>query len=90
MKELEIRYVAHITTLTDSVKEWIQTDSTTLRELICELDHRYSGFKEVFINPDSGALQMNSMIYYSNEGQPPVAVVDLGHPIQDKAIVTFW
>jgi hypothetical protein len=90
MKNLELRYVAHITTLTNTVKEWHQTDSTNLRELIGELDDQYSGFEQVFINPESGNLQMNSMIYYSNQGQPPVAVVELDHPIQDKAIVTFW
>ena len=88
--ELELRYVAHITTLTHSVKEKYRTNADTLRDLIDELDKTYVGMKQTFINPHSGTLQLNAMVYYSTEGETPFAVVNLDIPIQDNAIVTFW
>jgi molybdopterin converting factor small subunit len=90
MRDLELRYVAHITTLTRTVKEKYRTNADTLRDLINELDEIYLGIKQTFINAQSGALNLNAMIYYSIEGEPPFAVVDLDQPIQENAVVTFW
>jgi hypothetical protein len=90
MISLELRYVAHITTLTHTVKEAYISHSATLRELICELDGRFHGFQEVFIHPQSGALKLEAMIYYAEPGQPPISVIDLGRPLTDRSVITFW
>ena len=90
MKEIELRYVAHITTLTSSTKERCLSDANTLRELIDELDRKFKGFREIFIHQETGGLNLNAMIYYSNEGEVPVSVINLDHPIKDKSTVTFW
>lgn len=90
MIALELRYVAHITTLTHAVRETHESQATTFRELVGELDQRFPGFQEVFIHPQTGALRLNAMIYYSEPGKPPVAVINLDRPLSDQGVVTFW
>jgi molybdopterin converting factor small subunit len=90
MIELELRYVAHITTLTGLTKERCRTDAGTLRALIDELETRYAGFYRAFVNSETGGLNLNAMIYYCDAGQTPLAVVDLDHPLKDGGVVTFW
>lgn len=90
MIELELRYVAHITTLTNSVRERYCTGVSTLRGLIDELDIKYAGFRQVFVDQETEGLNLNAMIYYSDEGQVPKSIIDLDHPIKDRATVTFW
>jgi hypothetical protein len=90
MKQLELRYVAHVTTITDILQEGHQTEAVTIRELLDELDARYGGFHELFVNPGTGELNLNTMIYYSDPGEVPDSVIDLDHPVGDGGTVTFW
>jgi len=90
MKQLELRYVAHITTITGILQEGHQTKASTVRELLDELDARYGGFRELFVSPKTGQLNLNAMIYYSDPGEVPISVIDLGHPVGDGGTVTFW
>ena len=90
MNQIELHYVAHVTALTHSLKEVLATQAGTLRDLIDELDERYSGFREMFVDEGTRQLKLNVMIYYSDVLQHPVAVVDLDRPVRDHAIVTFW
>jgi molybdopterin converting factor small subunit len=90
MTELELRYVAHITTLTNKVKERYAPRSPTLRGLVDELEVKYKGFSRVFVDSETGGLKLNAMIYYSDTGQTPEAIIDLDHPIKDGAKVIFW
>jgi hypothetical protein len=90
MKRLELRYVAHITTLTNRWMEQVQSQATSLRELVTELDDRFPGFVATFIDAQTGRLTWNTMIYYSNPGEVPISVTDLDQPICDGAVITFW
>ena len=90
MKQLELRYVAHITTLTGVLKEVYRTEAATLRGLLEELDARYGGFRETFIHPQTNQLNLNAMIYYREQGKVPSAVIDLDQPLADGGAVTFW
>lgn len=90
MKEVELRYVAHITDITGVPKERYRTDASTLRDLVEELEARYGGFREAFVDPATGRLRWNAMIYYRGPEEVPVAVVDLDQPLGDGAAVTFW
>ena len=90
MKQLELRYVAHVTTLTSILQESHQTEAATLRELVDELDVRYGGFRELFVSPETGQLNLNTMVYYSDPGEVPISVIDLDHPIRDSGTITFW
>lgn len=90
MKELELRYVAHVTTITSRLGETWQTESATVRELLAELDEVYGGFREMFVSPETKQLQLNALIYYSDPGEVPVSVIDLDHPLGDGGKVTFW
>ena len=90
MKQLELRYVAHVTTITDVLEEGHRTGVSTIRELVEELDVRYDGFCELFVHPETGQLNLNAMIYYSDRGEVPVSVIDLGRPVKDGGTVTFW
>ena len=90
MIEVELRYVAHITTLTGLTKERRLTGAGTLRALIDELEARFAGFRQTFVDRLSGGLNLNAMIYYCDVGQTPLAVIDLDRPLRDGAVVTFW
>ena len=90
MKQLELRYVAHVTVLTRQLVESRPTAAASLRELVAELDERYPGFDALFVDPETGKLKLNTMIYYGAPGQVPVTVIDLDQPIDDGATVTFW
>ncbi|MBC7225183.1 MAG: molybdopterin synthase sulfur carrier subunit, partial [Anaerolineae bacterium] len=41
MKEVELRYVAHVSDITGVLKERYQTKAATLRDLVEELEARY-------------------------------------------------
>jgi hypothetical protein len=90
VKQLELRYVAHVTTLTNCLLESYQTTASSLRELVAELDGAYPGFREMFVNPETGMLSWNAMIYYGAPGQVPISVIDLDQRIEDGGTVTFW
>lgn len=90
MKQLELRYVAHVTTLTHCLLEGYQTTASSIRELVAELDGAYPGLQEMFVNPAIGTLNLNAMIYYGAPGKVPISVIDLDHPIGDGGTVTFW
>jgi hypothetical protein len=90
MKQLELRYVAHVTTLTSLLLEDHQTEASSIRELVEELDAHYPGFHRLFVSPETGKLNLNTMIYYSDPGEVPISVIDINHPIRDGGTVTFW
>ncbi len=90
MKQLELRYVAHVTTITRILQEDYQTEASTIRELLDELDARYGGLRGLFVNPDTGQLNLNTMIYYSDPGKIPVSVIDLDHQVVAGGTITFW
>jgi hypothetical protein len=91
MLTLELRYIAHVAMLTgNTLKEPWQTSTSTMRELLDELDAHYGGFTEMFIDPATGQIRLNAMIYYNKEGEVPISVIDIDHPLSDKGIVTFW
>jgi hypothetical protein len=90
MKQLELRYVAHVTAVTAILHEKYRTGVATIRELVSELNGRYGGFGELFVNPETGQLNLNAMIYYSDPGEVPVSVIDLDQLVNDGATITFW
>jgi hypothetical protein len=97
VKQIEVRYVAHVTALTglslesaDAGGGPYRTDASSIRELVEELEARYPGFFELFVNPGSGRLNLNAMIYYGDPGEVPISVIDLDQPIRDGGTVTFW
>jgi molybdopterin converting factor small subunit len=90
MKQLRLRYVAPVYPITGKLMEEYQTEKNTLRELIQELDEKYGGFVQMFIEPQTGRLTLNTMIYYGEEGKVPVSVLELDQEISDGARITFW
>lgn len=90
MKRIELRYVAATYPITSRLSEIYETDATTLRDVIGELDERYGGFDEMFIEPDSGRLTLNTMIYYGERNAVPKGVLDADLPVADGAVITFW
>jgi len=90
VRQLDLRYIAHVTMVTGTLEESYQTDVSTVRELLDGLDARYSGFRDIFVNPETGQMNLNAMIYYSDVGEVPVSIIDLDHAINDGGTVTFW
>jgi hypothetical protein len=87
---LDLCYVGHVSAATALLKETYQTNASTLMELIEELEKKHRGFRDIFVNGETGRMNLNAMIYYGGEGEVPLPITDLNHPIQDSAIITFW
>jgi hypothetical protein len=90
MKELHLRYAGPVVPITGILEEYCKTEAMTLRDLLAELDGKYGGFDEIFVNRKTRQLNFNAMIYYGEPGKVPVAVIDLDQPVEDHAKITFW
>jgi hypothetical protein len=90
VNQLELRYVAHVTTLTGRLRERYGTAASSVRDLLVELDRMYPGFQALFVNPRTQGLNLNSMIYVAAPGEIPISVIDLEQPLEDGGIITFW
>lgn len=90
MKELRLRYAGSVVPITGILEEYHKTEVMTLRDLLTELDRRYGGFDEIFVNRKTRQLNFNAMIYYGEPGKVPVAVIDLDQSVEDHAKITFW
>jgi hypothetical protein len=55
-----------------------------------DLDERYGGFTEMFINKTTGRLNLNTMIYYREIHKSSITVLDIGQPVNEGAKITFW
>lgn len=90
MKRLELRYVAAVYPITSTLSEQYDTSANTVRELITELNERYGGFSEMFLDLKTDGLTLNTMIYYGEEGSVPKGVLDADQEISGGATLTFW
>ncbi len=90
MSLLNLRYVGHISTVTGLLTEDYQTNTSILIDLIEELELRHMGFRSVFVDEETGRMRLNTMIFYGREGEVPLPMTDLHHPIQDGGVITFW
>lgn len=90
MNTFQLVYVAHVCMLSGVLKEQFSSQASTMRQLIEELDQKYGGFVEMFIDATSRQLRLNAAIYYSPPGQLPVSVIDLDQAVQDQGVITFW
>ena len=90
MKQLHLRYVASAVPITGILDEQYRSEAGTVRELLDELDKRYGGFQEMFIDERTGRLNIKAMIYYAAQGKVPNTVIDLEQPIEEGAKITFW
>ena len=89
-KKLNLRYVAATYPITGIMDEEFRSEAATIRELLEELDAKYGGFMEMFINQTTGGLNLNTMIYYGEKEKVPVAVLNIEEPVSDGARITFW
>jgi hypothetical protein len=87
---LNLKYATWIITVTGKWEETIKTESKTIYELISELDKKYPGFKDIFIPPNLGKLNIRTMIYLMRSGQLTKGVVDLHEKLQDNDSLLFY
>ncbi len=90
MKKLNLQYVAAVYPITRKLGEFYETDACTIGDLIRELDGKYGGFSEMFLDTAASVLTLNTMIYYGEIGSVPRGVLKPDQPILDGATITFW
>lgn len=90
MKTIHLRYVAGVIPITGVLDETYTTQAGTLRELLDELDAKYGGLRQMFIDETTNRLNLNTMIYYGEAGKIPFPVIDLDQSVEDGAKATFW
>jgi len=87
---LHLRYATWIITLTGKWEEYLETESKTMLELICELDKKYPGFKDIFIPPEIGKLNIRTAINLSRSGKPTKGVIDPEEKLFDNDMLLFY
>ncbi len=90
MREIHLKYATWIITVTGKWEETIKTKSKTISELLSELDKTYPGFKDIFIPPNIGKLNIRTMIYLTRSGQPTKGIVDPQEKLGDKDSLLFY
>jgi hypothetical protein len=90
MIRLKLRYLAHVSMVTGTLQEFHETQSSSLRALLAELDQRYQGFQNLFVSPDGLGLNLNAMIFHQPPGKLPGPALDLNTPLENDATLTFW
>ena len=90
MPMLHLRYATWIITLTGKWEEYLETESKTMLELICELDKKYPGFKDIFIPPEIGKLNIRTAINLSRSGKPTKGVIDPEEKLFDNDMLLFY
>lgn len=90
MIRLKLRYLAHVSMVTGILQEFHETQATSLKTLLDELNQRYHGFQDLFIHSEGGGVNLNAMIFYQPLGKLPAPMIDLNSPLQDGATLTFW
>ena len=90
MPMLHLRYATWIITLTGKWEEYLETESKTMLELICELDKKYPGFKDIFIPPEIGKLNIRTAINLSRSGKPTRGVIDPEEKLFDNDMLLFY
>ena len=90
MRKLSLEYIGHVSAITNRLAEEYNTKAVSLRDLVEELEQRYRGFRQVFIDHTTGQLNLNAMIYYASPGELPSAILNLDQPVHDGSRVTFW
>lgn len=90
MPVLHLRYATWIITLTGKWEEYLETESKTMLELICELDKKYPGFKDIFIPPEIGKLNIRTAINLSRSGKPTKGVIDPEEKLFDNDMLLFY
>lgn len=90
MPAIHLKYATWIITVTGKWEEIIQTKSKTISDLILELDKIHPGFKDIFIPPQVGKLNIRTMIYLTRSGQPTKGVVDLHERLEDNDTLLFY
>jgi hypothetical protein len=90
MIRLKLRYLAHVSMVTGILQEFHETQSTSLKALLGELDQRYRGFQDLFVSSEGKGLNLNAMIFYQSPGKLPAPAIDLNFTLENGATLTFW
>jgi molybdopterin converting factor small subunit len=90
MIRLKLRYLAHVSMVTGVLQEVCETQATSLKALLDELDQRYGGFQDLFLSSKGSGFNLNAMIFYQPPGKIPAPAMNLQSPLEDGATLTFW
>jgi hypothetical protein len=90
MVVINLQYATWIITVTGKWQESIDTDSKTIFELILDLDKKYPGFKDIFIPPEIGKLNIRTGINLIRSGSPSKGVIDPNEKIMKNDTLIFY
>jgi hypothetical protein len=90
MPEILVKYGGHISLTTGKMEETCQLNGATVMNLIDELDVKYPGFKEMFVPPHYGIMNMRTAIFLRRPGQPAQPILDPGFELHDGDCLLMW
>lgn len=90
MANLYIKYGGHISFITGKLKESVELRGKTVDALLSELDEKYPGLKEIFIDPETGILNLRTNIYLRRSGEPTIGLLDREFELSDGDTLMLW
>jgi len=85
-----VKYTCQTVVMTGKFDETIETNEKTIGGLLSELNRNYPGFKDIFITPEHGILNLRTMITIKRVGVTPFGVFDPNTEIRNGDKILFW
>ncbi len=90
MVEIVVKYGGHISLATGRLEENFHLKGGTVTELVDQLDKKYPGFKEMFVPPQYGIMNMRTAIFLRRPGGPAQPILDPSFALQDGDCLLMW
>jgi hypothetical protein len=90
MIDLVLKYGGHISLATGKVEEHYRLRGGTVADLVEELDGIYPGFKDIFVPPLFGIMNMRTAIFLRRPGHSAHPVLDPKFELQDGDSLLMW
>lgn len=87
---LYVKYAGHISVVTGKLKEVIEMKGETVYDLLRELDRKYPGFQDIFINPEDGILNLRTAISLQRSGECASQILDPKFKLKGGDNIMLW
>lgn len=90
MVNLYVKYAGHISFITGRLKEAVALRGKNVDDLLSELDEKYPGLKEIFIDPETRILNLRTNIYLRRSGLAAIGLLDREFELSDGDTLMLW
>ena len=91
MTKITVKYLAHMSAAAgNTIKEELNTEAKTVRELVAWVEQRNPGFGALMIDPQTNQMVHNNSVLLRRAGGLTNKLFDLDTTIEEGDTITFW